>query len=367
MGLDEHYMRKAIRLAAKGAGRTSPNPMVGAVLVKNGVEVASGWHKAPGSEHAEVVAIRKAGDAHGCDLYVNLEPCCHHSKRTPPCVPLIISSGVRRVVIGMTDPNPNVAGRGIRMLRDAGLEVDVGILENECKRLNAAFTKWVTSGLPFVTLKMAMTLDGKVADRKGKSRWISCEVSRRQVHRLRAHSDAVMVGIGTVRKDDPLLLPGMVKYVRAPLRIIVDSNASLPLDSKLVKTANASSVLVAVGENASRERIAALQGAGIEVLPLPIRSGLVDVTSLLAALGSRDVTSVLVEGGPRLASSLLDSNLVDRVLLFIAPIMLGDPKALSLVADIGIRALDDAIRFQVKHISMSGEDVLIELEPLMYA
>jgi diaminohydroxyphosphoribosylaminopyrimidine deaminase/5-amino-6-(5-phosphoribosylamino)uracil reductase len=363
-GADARLMRKALRLAARGEGRTSPNPMVGAVLVRDGVEVASGWHRAPGSDHAEADALRRAGDATGCDLYVNLEPCCHQdeSKRTPPCVPLIVSAGVRRVVVGMIDPNPKVAGRGVGMLREAGVEVVTGTLGDECRRLNAAFAKWVVTGRPLVTIKMGVTLDGRVADRSGASRWVTSEASRARVQRLRSVSDAVVVGAGTAAADDPLLLPRGVRGGRKPLRVVLDAAASLPPASQLGRTARRHPVLLAAGDAADPGRVAALEDAGVTVVRVAVEGDDVDLAAVLDELGRRGVTSVLVEGGPRVVSSLLRARLADRLLLFYAPRVLADPGAPSFTADLGIRRLDDALGFAVAGVDRVGPDVLVSLE-----
>lgn len=362
----EDFMRLALRLARRGEGHVSPNPMVGAVLVREGRVVATGHHRAVGRDHAEIEALRQVGfRAEGCDLYVSLEPCCHHG-RTPPCTEALVPSGVRRVFVATQDPNPLVSGRGIETLRQHGVTVEVGLLEAEARRLNEPFFRWITSGMPYVTLKMAATLDGRIAQRDGHSRWITSEPARRLVHRLRSVSDAVVVGTGTARADDPLLLPALVRRPpRIPVRVVVDEEARLDPASRLVQSAGVAPVVVACTEAAPKERRATLQGLGVEVLVLPEDDGLVALPALLSELGRRSCQNVLVEGGAMLAASLLRAKLVDRLLLFYGPQVLGDPEAVPLVRDMGLRTLSDAVRVTVRSQRLIGPDVMLEclLEP----
>jgi len=363
MTADRRFMKRVLRLASRGSGCVSPNPLVGAVIVKDGAIVAEGWHHAVGGDHAEVDALKKAGEAaRGADLYVNLEPCCHFG-RTPPCTRTVIAAGIRRVVIAHIDPNPLVAGQGIAALRAAGLEVDVGVLEAEARALNASFLTWIQSGRPYVTLKMATTLDGRTADRDGSARWVTSEASRREVHRMRARADAVMVGAGTARRDDPLLLPVLVRPRRKNLRVVVDESASLSPSSQLAATIDRSPVLVAATAAADEANVAALRARGVEVASLPALDGRVDLEALLALLGRRQVGCVLVEGGPTLAAALLRRGLVDRLVLFVAPRLLGDPAALPLVGDLGLRDLDHALSWRVLGVRRCGPDVRIDLSP----
>jgi len=363
MSADRRFMRRVLRLAARGAGCVSPNPLVGAVIVKDGSIVAEGWHHALGGDHAEVDALKKAGAAaSGADLYVNLEPCCHFG-RTPPCTRALIAAGIRRVVVAHIDPNPLIAGQGIAALRAAGVEVEVGVLESEARDVNAPFLTWITTGRPYVTLKMAMTLDGRTADREGYARWVSSEASRREVHRMRSRADAVMVGAGTARRDDPLLLPVLARPRRRSLRVVVDEAASLSPTSRLAMTIRESPVLVAATDAADEARVAALRGLGVEVACLPSVDRRVDPGALLAELGRRQIGCVLVEGGPTLAASLLGRGLVDRIVLFVAPRLLGDPAALPLIGDLGIRDLAHAQDWAVKVLRRCGPDVRIDLVP----
>lgn len=364
----DEVMRLALRLARRGEGHVSPNPMVGAVLVRGGRIVATGHHRAVGRDHAEVEALRRVGfRAQGCDLYVSLEPCCHHG-RTPPCTDAIVRSGVRRVVVATVDPNPLVSGRGIETLRHHGVEVEVGLLQTEARRLNEPFFRWITTGMPTVTLKMATTLDGRIAQRDGHSRWITSEPARRLVHRLRSVSDAVVVGAGTARADDPLLLPTLVKRPpRIPIRVMVDEEAGLDVRLQLARTAGDGPVIVACTEAAPPERLAALRGLGVEVLVLPGDGGLVSLPALMADLGRRSCQNVLVEGGATLATSLLRDGLVNRLLVFYAPRLLGDPEAMPLIRDLGVRTLSDAVRFTIRSARRVGPDVMLECLPESHA
>ena len=373
MSTDARHMNRALSLARRGFGLVSPNPMVGAVIVKDGVVVGEGWHRVLGADHAEIVALKQAQKkAKGADVFVNLEPCCHHG-RTPPCAQALIDAGVRRVVVAMVDPNPLVSGKGIKMMADAGILVEVGLKEKEARELNQAFAKWIVSRRPFVTLKMAATLDGRTAQRDGKSRWITCAESRKIVHRLRAGSDAILVGAGTVRADDPLLLPVDYPMKKAPLRVVVSSFGDLPLNSKLFSTTDRGPVAVALGAGipapapapvpAPGPVPAALSSLPIQVINAPAPKTGVDLESLLDTLGQQGIASVLCEGGHTLAASLLRAKLVDKLELFIAPKMLGDPDAKPLVADLGITQLDQALGFKILRTSRCGPDIRIEMIP----
>ncbi len=373
MSTDARHMNRALSLARRGFGLVSPNPMVGAVIVKDGVVVGEGWHRVLGADHAEIVALKQAQKkAKGADVFVNLEPCCHHG-RTPPCAQALIDAGVRRVVVAMVDPNPLVSGKGIKMMADAGILVEVGLKEKEARELNQAFAKWIVSRRPFVTLKMAATLDGRTAQRDGKSRWITCAESRKIVHRLRAGSDAILVGAGTVRADDPLLLPVDYPMKKAPLRVLVSSFGDLPLNSKLFSTTDRGPVAVALGAGipapapapvpAPGPVPAALSSLPIQVINAPAPKTGVDLELLLDTLGQQGVASVLCEGGHTLAASLLRAKLVDKLELFIAPKMLGDPDAKPLVADLGITQLDQALGFKILRTSRCGPDIRIEMIP----
>ncbi len=359
-------MRRALRLAARGLGKTSPNPMVGAVVVKGGKVVGTGYHHRAGEPHAEVLALRGAGrKARGATLYLNLEP-CNHFGRTPPCTETVIKSGIKRVVAGMKDPNPLVAGKGIRRLRRAGIRVDLGILESECRALNSPFSKFITTKTPYVILKTAASLDGRVASKTGDSRWISGEASRLYVHRLRSTIDAVVTGIGTVLKDNPMLnarLPGAAG-VRHPLRVVVDSRLRIPLRSQIVRTAREYRTLVATTAAAPRSKMLRLEKAGVKVVVLPSDgSGRVNLSALMKELGRREIVSALLEAGPALNAKFLEEKLVDRLVFFIAPKLIGGEKAYCAIGGEGIERVRDAGPVRIEKVTRSGEDILIEGVP----
>lgn len=354
---DERFMGRALALARKGMGRTSPNPMVGCVIVRDGVIVGEGWHRRAGGPHAEVEALRMAGgNARGGDLFVTLEPCSHHG-RTPPCCEAIVEAGIRRVVAAVIDPNPLVSGRGVAYLREHGVETVVGVMEEEARFLNWVFFRRMTSGLPQVILKSAATLDGFVAASTGDSRWITGEAARLRAHRLRGRSDAVMVGVGTVIADDPLLTCRLPRG-RNPMRVVVDSNLRTPVDSQLVRTASMIPTLVAAA-TPDPERLEALQDAGMEVGLFPGPGGKVDLRALLIHLGGRDVASVLVEGGPRLAGALLAERLVDRIAFFYAPKILGKT-GIPMLAGPPSNRIDEALRVEGLSVTRVGPDLLLE-------
>jgi diaminohydroxyphosphoribosylaminopyrimidine deaminase/5-amino-6-(5-phosphoribosylamino)uracil reductase len=355
---DERWMKRVLRLAEKGRGRTSPNPMVGAILVKDGRIVAEGYHAKAGEPHAEIIALRKTGkEAKEATLYLNLEPCTHYGK-TPPCAPVVIEAGVRRAVIGMEDPNPLVKGRGVEALKRAGLDVYVGILEKECRRLNEAFCKYILNKEPFLILKVVATLDGKIATRKGESQWISGEASRRFVHRLRDQVDGVIVGIGTVLKDDPMLT-ARVKGGKDPYRIILDSRLRIPENAKVIEI-SPSRTIVATTELAPGEKVERLEKKGVRVLILDSKKGRVDLKSCLFKLGEMGMMSLLVEGGSQLNGSFLDEGLIDKIFLFLSPKLIGDPQALGMFDGHGVTSLKEAIPLNELKVIRIGEDLLLE-------
>ena len=350
-------MRKAIRLARKGWGRVSPNPMVGALIVKRGQVVAEGYHRMAGEPHAEAEALKKAGaGAKAATLYVNLEPCVHFGK-TPPCVDRIIKAGVRRVVIGMKDPNPLVSGKGIAKLRKAGIKTEVGLMEEEAGRLNEIFIKYITTGNPFVILKSGMSLDGKICTESGNSRWITGEKARRFAHRIRAGVDGIVVGINTVIKDDPELTVRYGRFYHNPLKIIVDSRCRIPLNSK-VFSGDTSGVVIAA-THACR-RVEKLRKTGARVIMVKENCGRVDIRELLTELGRKNLTSLLIEGGGEIAGSAISAGIVDKVLFFIAPMIFGGRGALSPVEGKGIKKICDAATVSRMHVHHIGEDILVE-------
>lgn len=344
--LDEQRMRECLRLARLAWGRTSPNPMVGALVVKGNEVVAKGYHQGAGQPHAEVTALSKAGSkAKGATLYVNLEPCSHQG-RTPPCVPAIIQAGIKRVVFAARDPYPKVAGRGAERLRRAGIQVAEGVMEGAARELNAVHFKYASTGLPYVVIKMGVSLDGKAGVPGGSAGRITSEQSLKVVHRMRAEMDAVMVGIGTVLADDSQLTVRFVRPRRAnrPVRLVVDSHARMPLKAKMVCDASPQPVWVACRDDAPAERVASLLAGGVEVLTGPAaQEGRVDLRRLMRALAKREITSVLVEGGPTLNWSLLAAGLVDKIVVFIAPKLVGGAANLSLLAGTGVESLAESI------------------------
>ena len=355
--LDEQMMRRAIELARNATGRTSPNPLVGAVVVREGRIVAEGWHRKAGTPHAEVHALNMAGElAKGATVYVSLEPCAHYG-RTGPCAKALVEAGVSRVVIAMTDPNPKVAGKGIEILKKAGVEVVTGVLEKEAKELNEVFLKWITTGKPFVALKTAMSLDGKIATASGKSQWITNEKSRYEGHRLRDIYDGILVGINTVLQDNPSLTTRLREYQgKNPVRIVLDSKARLPLASKLA-TDGAARTIVAVSAKAPADRVEALKKAGLEILTAG--TDMVDAAELMNQLGAMGITSILVEGGGRVNFSLLEAGLVDRVYAFVAPKLIGGSKALTPVEGTGFDKLSQAVELVDIKTRLLGDDVMI--------
>jgi diaminohydroxyphosphoribosylaminopyrimidine deaminase/5-amino-6-(5-phosphoribosylamino)uracil reductase len=356
--LDAWHMRRALELAARGEGLVEPNPMVGCVIVRAAEIIGEGWHRRFAGAHAEVEALRIAGSrAAGATLYVTLEPCCHFGK-TPPCTQAILTAGVRRVVVAQRDPFPEVAGRGIAELQAAGVEVEVGLLESEARRLNAPYLKLIRLRRPWIVAKWAMTLDGKIATCSGESRWISNAQSREIVHALRGRVDAVMIGHNTALRDDPLLTarpPGP----RTALRIVVDTHAALGSESQLVRTANEVPVLLAVGCESSEVDRQRLLGAGCEVLVCEGETHAARLESLLDALGQKKLTNVLVEGGGRLLGSLLDAGHIDEVHVFIASKLVGGATARSPIAGEGIAALSSALLLESPEIRQLGTDLYI--------
>jgi len=359
---DLQWMVRALTLAARGRGLTSPNPMVGAILVRDGAVLAEGFHERPGGPHGEAVALAEAGErARGATLYVTLEP-CNHTGRTPPCVDAIIRAGVRRVVSATRDPNPRVKGGGTAALAAAGVEVTTPCLEREARELNRAFFTAVERQRPHITVKWAMTLDGKIAAFDRRSHWITGEAARQEGHRLRSQSDATVTGIGTVLADDPALTVRLPRpWPREPYRVVVDSRARLPLDARLLQSGSRSRVLVAVGEAAAPQRLAALESAGVTVLPCKSREGRVDVADLAARLLALDVTAVLLEAGSELTGAFVQAHLVDRVAAFVAPTLLGGAEAPTPVGGAGL-ALPDTLGLTNMTVRPLGTDWLIEAD-----
>jgi diaminohydroxyphosphoribosylaminopyrimidine deaminase/5-amino-6-(5-phosphoribosylamino)uracil reductase len=359
MSADEKYMREAIALAKKAEGLTNPNPAVGAVVVKGGKIVGKGYHKRCGLPHAEVNALGQAGArARGATLYVTLEPCDHYG-RTPPCTEAVIRSGIKRVVAAMEDPNPITRGRGIRKLRAAGISSTVGVLAEEAASLNKPFITFMNKKRPYVTVKIAESLDGKIATRTGDSKWITSDDSRAYVQKLRYKADAVMVGVNTVIKDDPMLLSRMSGY-RQPARVIIDSRLTTPLNAKIFSSVKASPVIIATTRKASSRKAAAYAAKGAVVVFAGSKGDRVGLKDLLKKLGGMGIIDLLVEGGGELVSSLLEEKLIDRFLFFIAPKIVGGRDAVTSVEGRGIEKMKDALDLRYVTIRRFAKDILIE-------
>ncbi len=359
MMMDRTYMTLALDLAKKGLGRVSPNPMVGAVVVKDGCIVGQGFHPKAGMPHAEIYALKQAGNkAKGGTLYVSLEP-CNHVGRTPPCTRAILKSGVKKVVAAMVDPNPLVSGAGIRRLRKHGLEVKVGLLEKEAKRLNEIFIHFITTGEPFGILKVAMSLDGKIATRFKESQWISGRESRVKTHELRGLVDAIIVGVQTVVHDDPLLIPRLAPNLSNPWRVIVDSDGRTPPNSKILEPTRGKKTIVAVSENARADNLKKLQRAGAEILRVPALNYRVSLKALMSLLGSRGITSALFEGGSEIYASALEGKIIQKVVCFVAPGLIGGKEAPSAIGGQGVERLNQMVRLKSMEAVPVGKDLMI--------
>jgi len=356
--IDEKYMRQALRLARRGLGKTSPNPMVGAVIVKGDRVIARGYHRYFGGDHAEVDALEHASEeVSGATMYVTLEPCTHYGK-TPPCVEAIVRAKIARVVIGTLDPFPGMQGKSLEILRRHGIGTAVGVLEDECRALNEVYLKYTSTGLPFVTVKFAQTLDGRIATAAGASRWISSPPSRKLAHRLRARHDAVLVGVGTVLADDPELTTRLVPG-RNPVRVVLDSRLSIPTGARVLKDQPAARTLLAAAPAASEARAAALEKMGIEVLSVPPDADdRIDIKKLLKMLVEYRISSVLVEGGAAVITSFLRLGLADKLVVFIAPKVLGT--GTDSVGELNITDISKSIKLNYEKVYRSGEDIVVE-------
>lgn len=358
LSYDEKYMRLAMQLAGNAVGRTSPNPLVGAVIVKNNRVVGCGWHRKAGTPHAEVHALNQAGSlAQGADVYVTLEPCAHYGK-TPPCAEALVKAKVKNVYGGLLDPNPKVAGKGFKILEDAGIHVEYGFLEQELQAQNEVFLKWIEHKQPFVVLKTAMTLDGKIATVKGQSKWITNEASRNYGYKLRDIYDGILVGINTVLADDPLLT-ARIENGKNPIRIIVDSKLRISLEAKVIKDKSAKTI-IATTDKADKNKIAMLEAQNVEVIIVDCdKDNKVDIVKLLAILGQKNICSILIEGGAQIHGSFVAQNLVDKVYFFIAPKIVGGEEAKTSIAGEGIGELAQAIQLRdIKMETLAG-DILI--------
>ncbi len=363
--MDNHtkYMSLALRLAKKGEGTTSPNPLVGAVLVKRGNIIGRGYHKKAGLPHAEIEAFndaaKKKNSIKDATLYVTLEPCCHTNKRTPPCVKAIIEKKISKVFVSMLDPNPEVAGKGVRILRKNGIEVEVGILEEKAKQLNEAFTKYITTGKPFVILKLAATMDGKIAAYTGDSKWIGSPTQRKYAHQLRGKLDGIMVGIETVLKDNPSLNVRFGKKMsRDPIPIVLDSKLRIPLDSNLLKIHE--TIIIATSDKSKKRKAEKLENLGATILNIKQdKNGRLNLKELARKLGKYKIMSVLIEGGSKVAASALKSGIVDKVVFFYAPKIVG-AEGISMIGELDIPAIKKSIEIKNTKVKKINDELMVE-------
>lgn len=365
-GADERFMRQALRLARRGVGRTSPNPAVGAVIVRNGEVIARGYHRRAGEPHAEVNALArlKGEGMPGDTLYVTLEP-CNHQGRTPPCTKAILERGIKKVVVGMRDPNPEVRGGGCEFLSARGVEVRTGILERECRRLNEGYLKFVTEGRPFVIAKAALTLDGWTGASTGHSRWISNETSRYFVHTLRDRVDAVMVGVGTILADDPLLNTRLKRgRGKNPIRIVLDTSLRIPAGARVLNHQDSSMTWIAVGEHVPPKRFEEYPMERVLFLPCKVREGKIDLDALMDTLGRKSITTLLLEGGATLMGAMIRAQLVDKFYLFKAPKLLGGNDGVPMACGPGAKRMEECIALKNLEIRRFGEDVLFAGYPV---
>ncbi|WP_434640223.1 bifunctional diaminohydroxyphosphoribosylaminopyrimidine deaminase/5-amino-6-(5-phosphoribosylamino)uracil reductase RibD [Thermoanaerobacterium thermosaccharolyticum] len=354
----EKYMKRALQLAKLGLGHTNPNPLVGAVIVKNGRIIGEGYHEYYGGPHAEINALKSAKeDVKGAQLYVTLEPCCHYGK-TPPCVDAIVKSGIKDVFIAMEDPNKLVSGKGIKHLKEAGLNVYTGLLKEEAEKINEIFIKYITTKKPYVILKSAMTIDGKIATYTGDSKWITNEKSREHVHKMRGYVMAIMVGVNTVIKDNPYLTT-RIDGLKNPLRVIVDSRGRIPLDANVVIDKSARTI-VATTDMMPDEKVKALKDSGVDVIVFDKLNNEVDLKKLMDMLGERGIDSVIIEGGGTLNYSALKEGIVDKVMFYIAPKIIGGSNSLTPVEGKGIDLIKDAIMIEKLDVKRFDDDILIE-------
>lgn len=361
MNTHEYFMDMALQWASTAKGQTAPNPMVGAIVVKNGEIVGMGAHLKAGEPHAEIHALAMAGEkAKGATIYVTLEPCSHHGK-TPPCADAVIRAGISQVVIAMLDPNPLVAGRGVQRLKEAGIEVIHGVREAESRRLNEVFIKYITTQRPFVTIKTANTLDGKVATQTGSSRWVTGEKARQDVHRLRHQNQGILVGVNTIIKDNPELTTRLPEGGRNPLRIVLDSKLRIPLESKVVQDGQAPTWIYTTFE-ADEGKLRQLKLAGVEVFRVS-DGPLVGVEDVLKHLGEHRVSSILVEGGSQVNGSFLRARAIDKVITYFAPKLVGGALAPTSFGGDGIQQMEEAIRLQHMEVETVGEDLRVEGYP----
>lgn len=355
---DGFYMRRALKLAKRGECRVSPNPMVGAVIVRGNRIIGEGYHRCCGEDHAEIMAIKNLTETmNGATVYVTLEPCSHYGK-TPPCVNALVAQKPARVVIGTKDPNPLVAGKGIAILKRHGIRTDVGVLENDCRELNERFFKYMQTGRPFVTLKFAQTIDGRIATATGHSRWISSPASLKYAHRLRSSHDAILVGIGTVMQDDPELTVRLVRG-RNPLRVVVDPRLRIPMDARVLKDQDKAGTIIIATSSDDEEKLNHIREMGVEIICADADAqGRVDIEKLLSMLGERGISSLLVEGGASVITTFIKKRLVDRLLIVVAPKFVG--KGIEAIGDLGIKSMEDARLVSCVKVHKKGDDLIID-------
>lgn len=355
---DRFFIKRALRLAARAEGKTSPNPMVGAIIVKKGKVIAEDFHKRAGEPHAEALAIQKAKEmAKDSTLYVTLEPCCHLDKRTPPCTRAIIDAGIKKVVIAMRDPNPKVSGGGISELRRHGIEVVEGVCEEDAKRLNEAYIKYITTGMPFVILKAAMTLDGKIATPDGQSKWITGEKARKIVHKIRANVDAILTAVGTVKTDNPELTVRIKKNAKQPTRIVIDPDLEIPLNYKIFDIPPETIVVTKKQEKGKKDKESVLINRGVKIIKYEGQR--VDLKWLLKTLGNMGIVSLMIEGGASLNAYALKDGIVDKVIFFVAPKIIGGKDSFPVVGGSFYKNLNDAYRLKNIVIKKVAEDIMI--------
>jgi diaminohydroxyphosphoribosylaminopyrimidine deaminase/5-amino-6-(5-phosphoribosylamino)uracil reductase len=359
---DNFYMRRALALARRGLGKTSPNPVVGALFLRDGMVIGEGYHRLYGGNHAEINAILAAqGDISRATLYVTLEPCCHHGKKTPPCLDALLKHDLARVVIGTADPNPQVNGRSIAALRERGIQTRVGVLEEECRQLNEVYFKHIQTGMPFVTVKYAQTLDGRIAAATGDSRWISSGPSLKLAHRLRSLHDSVLIGIGTALSDDPQLTVRLAKG-RNPVRVVIDASLRIANDAQVLQDQNVAPTIVATTGRADQEKVDTLTRTGVKVITVPEdREGKIDLKHLLKKLGEMNISSVLVEGGAAMITTIFRQQLADKLVVITAPKLMG--KGIEAIGDLGTLAAGDAMQLSFGRTYRSGDDLVIEARP----
>lgn len=350
------FMGKAYKLAKLGMGKTNPNPLVGAVLVKNNTIVGQGYHKCAGDAHAEIYALNQAGEkAKNADLYVTLEPCSHYGK-TPPCVDAIIKAGIKKVFIGIKDSNPLVNNKGIKILKDANIQVEIGVLEEKIKEINQFYLKYITQKIPYVILKAATSLDGKICTDIGDSKWITNELSRNYVHKLRSQVNAIIVGVETIKKDNSKLTCRLKKG-KNPIRIILDTKGKIPLSSDVITQNFDKKTYIALTDLSSSETIKKIEQKGIKILKIKTKNKQIDLNDLLKTLGEMNISNVLVEGGEKVFTSFLENNLVDKIMIFIAPILIGGEK--TFFSSKKIKKITESIKLTKTSFKKIGKDILI--------